>query len=564
MELYREYLVDERNYTSYEDLKKNFKLKIPENFNFAYDIVDRYAKEEPEKRALVWCDDNGDEKIFTFAQIAEASKKTAYFLTAHGIKKGDAVMLILRRRYEFWWFMLAIHRIGAIAVPATEQLLVKDIEYRNNAAGIKMIVSFDKPTLQQEIENACKSSSTVKELVTVGCDREGWIGFHKEADSYAPEFPRPQGDSATHNEDPMLLYFTSGTSGYPKMVLHNFLYPLGHIITAKFWFQVVNNGLHLTIAETGWAKATWGKLYGQWISGSAIFVYDMISFKPDKLLQKIAYYGVTTFCAPPTIYRYLIRQDLSKYDFSSLKHCSTAGEALNSEVYNKFLEQTGIKMMEGYGQTETTVLIANFPGMEVKPGSMGKPSPCYDVKIIDVNGNECPAGETGELVINLDEGHPCGLFAGYYHDVSLTADAFDRGVYHTGDTLYKDEDGYFWFVGRKDDIIKSSGYRISPFEVESVLQQHPAVMECAVTGVEDPKRGQVVKATIVLSPGYNASHDLEVELFDFVKHQTALYKSPRIIEFVKELPKTISGKIRRVEIREKDNGKESKNIKQDF
>lgn len=564
MELTHDFLVEDRDFSSYEDLKAHCRLKAPENFNFAYDVVDKYAKMSPNKRALVWCNDNGEEKTFTFAQISAASKQTAYFLTAHNIKKGDAVMLILRRRYEYWLFTLALHRIGAIVIPATEQLLEKDIVYRNNAAGVKMIVACDNKVLLDEIDKACEKSNTLQSLVTVGSARENWISYHDEIENFAPEFPRPQGDLATHNEDPMLIYFTSGTSGYPKMVLHNFLYPLGHIITAKYWQQVVDDGLHLTVAETGWAKCSWGKIYGQWIAGSGIFVYDMASFHPDRMLSNIAKYGVTTFCAPPTVYRYLVRQDLSKYDFSSLKYCCTAGEALNGEVYNKFYEQTGLKMHEGFGQSESTVIVANFPGIKVKPGSMGKPSPCYDVDIVDINGKSCPVGETGELVINIKEEHPFGLFVGYYHDVSLTAAAFDSGVYHTGDTVYKDAEGYIWFVGRKDDIIKSSGYRISPFEVESVLQQHPAVMECAVTGVEDPKRGQVVKATIVLSPGYEANHALEVELFDFVKHETALYKSPRIIEFVKELPKTFSGKIRRVEIREKDKGTETANIKQDF
>lgn len=554
MVLYKEFVENERDYTSYEDLKENFRIKIPENFNFAYDVVDRYAKEEPGKRALVWCDDADEEHVFSFSDISEMSKRTTNFLVAHGIKKGDAVMLILRRRYEFWWFIIALHRIGAIVVPATDQLLVKDIEYRNNAAQIKMIVSFDEPSVQTEIEKSLSASPSVKTLVTVGPDREKWISFHKEYDSHKADFPRPSGDAATHNEDIMLLYFTSGTSGYPKMVQHNFLYPLGHIVTAKYWQNVVDNGLHLTVAETGWAKAVWGKLYGQWLAGSAVFAYDMISFKPDKMLQKISQYKVTTFCAPPTVYRYLIRQDLKKYDLSALTYCVTAGEALNAEVYNKFYEQTGIKMFEAYGQTEATVIVGNFPGMEPKPGSMGKPAPGYDVDIIGPDGNKCKAGETGEIVIHIDEGRPFGLFAGYYHDVSLTAAAFDSGLYHTGDTAYFDEDGYIWFVGRNDDIIKSSGYRISPFEVESVLMQHPAVLECAVTGVEDKKRGQLVKATIVLNAGFKPGKDLEIELQDYVKHQTASYKHPRIIEFVKELPKTISGKIRRVEIREKDNG----------
>lgn len=562
--LYGDFLVENRDFKDYADLKKNCRLKAPENFNFSYDIIDRYAKECPEKRALVWCDDNGGEKTFTFADISVESKRAAYFLSASGIKKGDAVMLILRRRYEFWILMPALHRIGAIVVPATDQLLQKDIEYRTNAAEIKMIISYENPLIQSEIEKAMPASKTVKTLVTVGSERKGWVNFHTEYEKCTAEFPRPVGEAATNNEDPMLMYFTSGTSGYPKMVLHNFVYPIGHIITAKYWHGVVDDGLHLTVAETGWAKATWGKLYGQWICGTAIFVYDMTSFKPDKMLQKISQYGVTTFCAPPTVYRYLIRQDLSKYDLSSVVRCTTAGEALNGEVYNKFHQFTGQKIFEGYGQSESAIIAGNFLNEPVKPGSMGKASPAYEVEIVDPNGKPVATGEVGELVIHVDREYSFGLLTGYYRDVALTADAFDGGVYHTGDTVYQDEDNYIWFVGRKDDIIKSSGYRISPFEVESVLQQHPSVMECAVTGVEDAKRGQAVKATIVLSPGFEASHELEIELFDFVKHETALYKCPRIIEFVKELPKTISGKIRRVEIREKDKGKDPEKVKQDF
>ena len=562
--LYGDFLVENRDFKDYADLKKNCRLKAPENFNFSYDIIDRYAKECPEKRALVWCDDNGGEKTFTFADISVESKRVAYFLSAAGIKKGDAVMLILRRRYEFWILMPALHRIGAIVVPATDQLLQKDIEYRTNAAEIKMIISYENQIIQSEIEKAMPASKTVKTLVTVGSERKGWVNFHTEYEKCTAEFPRPVGEAATNNEDPMLMYFTSGTSGYPKMVLHNFVYPIGHIITAKYWHGVVDDGLHLTVAETGWAKATWGKLYGQWICGTAIFVYDMTSFKPDKMLQKISQYGVTTFCAPPTVYRYLIRQDLSKYDLSSVVRCTTAGEALNGEVYNKFHQFTGQKIFEGYGQSESAIIAGNFLNEPVKPGSMGKASPAYEVEIVDPNGKPVATGEVGELVIHVDREYSFGLLTGYYRDVALTADAFDGGVYHTGDTVYQDEDNYIWFVGRKDDIIKSSGYRISPFEVESVLQQHPSVMECAVTGVEDAKRGQAVKATIVLSPGFEASHELEIELFDFVKHETALYKCPRIIEFVKELPKTISGKIRRVEIREKDKGKDPEKVKQDF
>ena len=564
--LYHDYLVEDREFKDYDDLKQNCRLKAPKDFNFAYDIIDRYARYFPGKRALVWLDDNGEEKTFTFDDISAESKRAAYWLVSKGIKKGDTVMLILRRRYEWWILMPALHRIGAIVVPATDQLLQADIEYRTNAADVKMIISYDNPNIQSELEKAMPKSPTVKNLVTVGSDREGWVSFHKEYEEMPAEFPRPVGEAATHNEDPMLLYFTSGTSGYPKMVLQNYDYPIGHIMTAKYWHGVVEDGLHLTIAETGWAKSTWGKLYGQWIAGTALFVYDMNMFKPAKMLEMISKYGLTTFCAPPTVYRYLVRQDLSKYDLSKCVRFSTAGEALNGEVYNKWFEQTGKKIYEGYGQTESTIICGNFMDTPVKPGSMGRPSPLYDVAVLDPNGKPVPAGEIGELCIHVENGHPFGLLMGYHKDVSLTAAAFDGGVYHTGDNVYMDEDGYVWFVGRKDDIIKSAGYRISPFEVESILQQHPAVMECAVTGVEDPKRGMAVKATIVLSPGYDTKDpkEMEVVLSTFAKENTAMYKCPRIFEFVKELPKTISGKIRRVEIREKDQGKEADKIKQDF
>lgn len=558
MTLYQKFVKGVTEPLDYTELKKNYRIEVPENFNFAYDIVDRYAHDVPEKKALVWCDDNGEEKIFNFKEISDYSQQAANFLVGRGIKKGDMVMLILRRRYEFWWLIVALHRIGAIVVPATDELLAKDLEYRNNAAGIKMIISVDVPEVQAEIEKSLTTSPSVKSLVSVGKAREGWIDFHAEMKKYGKEFPRPTGDAAVHNKDIMLVYFTSGTTAYPKMVQHDFTYPLGHITTAKFWQNVIDDGLHLTVSSTGWAKAMWGKLYGQWICGTALFVYDMGLFTPDKLLNKMAHYGVTTFCAPPTVYRYLVRQDLSKYDFSQLKYCATAGEALNAEVFKRFEEQTGHKIHEGYGQTESTILAGSFPGMDLKPGSMGKPSPGYDVEIIDAYGKPCKPGDVGEICIHVKEKHPIGLFVGYYHDVSHTAEAFDSGVYHTGDTAYADEDGYFWFVGRTDDIIKSAGFRISPFEVESVLQEHPAVLECAVTGVEDPKRGQLVKATIVLSPGYTASDALSKEIQEYVIQNTANYKHPRLIEFVDELPKTISGKIRRVAIREKDNGPEIK------
>lgn len=566
--LYHEYLVDDREFLDYDDFKKNCRLKTKKDFNFAYDVIDKYVSEFPGKRALVWINDEGEEKTFTFDDISRESQKAANWLVSKGIKKGDTVMLILRRRYEWWILMPALHRIGAIVIPATDQLLQSDIEYRTNAADVKMIISYDNSDIQTEIEKAMPKSKTVKFLVTVGKElRDGWESFHDEYEKMSDSFPRPQGEVATHNEDPMLLYFTSGTSGYPKMVLQNYDYPIGHIMTAKYWHGVVEDGLHLTIAETGWAKSTWGKLYGQWLAGTAIFVYDMHMFKPAKMLEMISKYGLTTFCAPPTVYRYLVRQNLSKYDLSKCTRFSTAGEALNGEVYNKWLEQTGKKIYEGYGQTESTIICGNFLELsEIRPGSMGRPNPLYDVDILDPNNNPVPPGEIGELCIHVENGHPFGLLMGYHKDVSLTAMAFDGDVYHTGDNVYMDEDGYVWFVGRKDDIIKTSGYRVSPFEVESILQQHPAVMECAVTGVEDPKRGMAVKASIVLSPGYDKKDpkEMELELSTFAKENTAMYKCPRIFEFLEELPKTISGKIRRVEIRERDSGKKAENIKQDF
>ena len=541
-----------REYSSYEDLKENFNVKIPENFNFAYDIVDRYAREEPNKEALVWTNDADESKIFTFADLKDASDRCANYFASLGIGKGDAVLLILRRRYEFWIALVALHKLGAIACPATHLLMVHDLVYRFNAAGIKMVVTIDESDLQDRVDAAIKDSPTVKKLITIGPDRKGWDSFHTGINAASKEFKRPAGKNAAGNHDIMLLYFTSGTTGEPKMVQHDYTYPLGHIVTAKYWHNVVPNGRHLTVAETGWAKAMWGKIYGQWICGSAVFVYDMDKFIPEKLLAKIAKFKVTTFCAPPTIYRYIIKEDLTRFDLSSVQYCTIAGEPLNPEVYNKFLELTGHKLHECYGQTELTVVIGNFTGMEPKPGSMGKPSPGYDVDIVQPDGRTCDTGEVGEIIIRIEKGRPFGMFAGYYKDQSLTDNAFEGGIYHTGDTAWRDEDGYFWFVGRNDDMIKSSGYRIGPFEVESAMLTHPAVLECAITAVPDPDRGQIVKATVVLTKGYTASEELVKELQNHVKHATAPYKYPRIIEFVTELPKTISGKIRRVEIREGD------------
>ncbi|MGE5549253.1 MAG: AMP-binding protein [Bacteroidota bacterium] len=541
------------DYRSYDDFKKNFHIAVPENFNFAYDVVDAYAAKEPGRTALVWCDDAGNKARFTFGELKTYSDKAANFFRAAGIRKGDPVMLILKRRYEFWFCLLALHKLGAVAIPATHLLTAKDIIYRNNAADVKMIVAVADQKVNEQVDKAQADSPSLKLKAIVGGERAGWLNFDRELEKADTGFNKPAGAEMTANGDMMLLYFTSGTTGYPKMVRHNFTYPLGHILTAKYWQNVMDGGLHLTVSDTGWAKSAWGKIYGQWLAGSAVMVYDYDKFVPKNLMQIIADYGVTTFCAPPTIYRYLIKEDLSQYKLDKLKYCVVAGEPLNPEVYQQFLRATGIKLMEGYGQTECTLAVGTFPWMEPKPGSMGKPSPGYEIDIVDENGTACEVGEVGEIVIRTDRYKPVGMFDGYYRDDERTRSVWHDGVYHTGDTAWRDEDGYFWFVGRTDDIIKSSGYRIGPFEVESALLEHPAVLECAVTGVPDEMRGQVVKATVVLTAKYQPGGDeLVVELQEHVKHVTAPYKYPRIIEFVTELPKTISGKIRRVEIREKD------------
>jgi len=544
------------NFNSYDDFVQNFKLNIPENFNFAYDVADEIADKTPEKVALVWCNDRGEEATFTFGQLKEYSNKAANFFKRVGIKKGDRVMLILKRRYEFWFAILALHKIGAACIPATHLLTAKDIIYRNNAADIKMIVCVGEDEVIKHVEGSLEQSPTVMAKALIGRDKEGWYNFNKEIENESSHFERPTGKDATTNDDIMLLYFTSGTTGMPKMVAHDFTYPLGHIVTAKYWQNVIDGGLHLTVADTGWAKAAWGKIYGQWIAGSAVFVYDYDNkFVPKDLLDVICKYGVTTFCAPPTIYRFFIKEDLTKYDFSKLKYCTVAGEPLNPEVYNQFYKATGIKLMEGYGQTELTLTIGTFPWMEPKPGSMGKPSAGYVIDILDENGNPCEVGEEGQIVIRTDKSKPIGMFDGYYRDTELTKKVWHDDIYYTGDMAWRDEDGYFWFVGRADDVIKSSGYRIGPFEVESALLEHPAVLECAITAVPDPIRGQVVKATVVLAKNYSPCDELVKELQEHVKKVTAPYKYPRIIEFVDELPKTISGKIRRVEIRNKDQAK---------
>ena len=543
------------HYVSYEDFLNTCRIKIPDSFNFSFDVADAIALSAPKKPAMVWCDEKGASASFSFADMKERSDRTANFLVSHGIKKGDAVMLILKRRYEFWFFLLALHKIGAIAIPATHLLKAKDIIYRNNAASIKMIVSVNEPDILEQVDASLQGSHTLERRVIVGGNYKDWVDYNAEVDKFSAAFSRPKGAAAPKNDDIMLLYFTSGTTGMPKMVQHNFTYPLGHILTARFWQNVRKDGLHLTVADTGWAKAAWGKIYGQWISGSAIFVYDYNKFVPKNMLEVISKYGITTFCAPPTVYRYLIKEDLSKYDFSKLTYCVTAGEPLNPEVYTQWLKLTGHKLMEGYGQTECVVAVATYPWLEPKPGSMGKPSPGYDIDIVNDKGESCGVGEEGQIVIRCTpKTKPIGMFDGYYRDKKLTQSVWRNGLYYTGDMAWRDEDGYFWFVGRADDLIKSSGYRIGPFEVESALLEHPAVLECAITAVPDPDRGQIVKATVVLSKNYatRAGEELVKELQEHVKRVTAPYKYPRIIEFVTELPNTISGKIRRVEIRDKD------------
>jgi acetyl-CoA synthetase len=547
--LLKKYLT-QTDFSSYEEFINKFEIKVPENFNFAYDVVDEIAKSAPDKIAMVWCDDKGAEAVFTFGQMKKFSDKAANFFKSVGIKKGDPVMLILKRRYEYWFCTLALNKLGAVTIPATHLLTTKDITYRNNAADIKMIVSVNEPEVIQHIEESEKNSPTLKIKALLGQDRKGWYNFTDELDKASEVLKRPQGREATKNTDMMLIYFTSGTTGLPKMVRQDFIYPLGHILTAKYWQNVVNDGLHFTVADTGWAKSAWGKIYGQWLSGCAVMTYDYDKFVPKNLMEVIEKHKVTSFCAPPTIFRFLIKEDLSKFDLKHLKYCIVAGEPLNPEVYKQFLDATGIRLMEGYGQTECTVAVATYPWMEPKPGSMGKPSPGYDLDILNEDGKPCEAGEEGQIVIYTNKRKPVGMFSGYYRDDQLTESVWNHQIYYTGDMAWRDEDGYYWFVGRADDVIKSSGYRIGPFEVESALMEHPAVLECAITAVPDPDRGQVVKASVVLSKKYQASDELAKELQEHVKKVTAPYKYPRIVEFVQELPKTISGKIRRVQIRE--------------
>lgn len=545
------------DFDSYEDLKQNYRCNVPGNFNFAYDIVDEWARIKPGKLALVWTNDEGDLKRFTFTDIKNLSDRAANVFLSRGIKKGDVVMLILRQRPEVWVCMTALMKIGAVCIPASYQLTPKDISYRCNTAGVKMLVCVDEAEIINHIQGALPECENRPVLMAVGDDiPEGFADFRREVNGADAAFVRPAGEAATKNSDPMLVYFSSGTTGWPKMVLHDFAFPLGHIVTAKYWQCVQDDHIHMTQTDSGWAKFAWGKIFGQWICGAAIGAYDTQKFVPHSLLEAVLRIRPTTFCAPATIYRYLIKEDLSGYDLSFIEHASLAGEPLNPEVYKKIGELTGLKVYEGFGQTESSVLLANFPWVDIRPGSMGKPSPLYNIDLLDADGNSCEDGIVGAIVVrDTDKQHPLGLFREYWKDEGAMRKSWNNGIYNTGDMAWRDADGYYWFVGRSDDVIKCSGYRIGPFEVESVLLEHPSVLECAVTAAPDPIRGQVVKATIVLAKGYAASEELKKQLQNHVKRTTAPYKYPRIVEFVDALPKTISDKIQRNVIRSRDQEK---------
>ena len=559
-----ERFLDKVDFESYDDFMQNFHIKDLPGFNFAYDVVDEWARIEPDRKALLWTNEAGDVKQFTFADIKRESDKTAAYFQQLGIGRGDMVMLIMKRRYQFWFAITALHKLGAVAIPATHLLTDEDIVYRCQSASIRAIVAVGDDVVLDHIQKAAPDCPSVKNYISIGPKvPEGWCDFNAGIES-APPFVRPE--VVNEPGDISLMYFTSGTSGEPKMVAHDFRYPLGHIITAKYWHNLDENSLHFTLADTGWGKAVWGKYYGQWIVGANVFVYDFEKFHPVDVLEMIHKFHITSFCAPPTVYRFLIREDVKKYDISSLKYCTNAGEALNPNVFERWYELTGIKLHEAFGQTETTATVGTYPWIEPRPGSMGKPNPGYDIDLITADGQVAEDGQQGEIIIRTHGRRPEGLFLVYYRDPELTHKNFHDGIYHTGDIAWRDEDGYYWFVGRKDDVIKSSGYRIGPFEVENALMKHEAVVECAVTGVPDEVRGMAVKATVVLSKEFadtpGIEYDVEYrgkevpalvkDIQDFVKRTTAPYKYPRVIQFVHELPKTISGKIRRVEIRQKD------------
>ena len=534
--------------TDEKGIFNGIKFKNIDKFNFAYDVIDEIAKIKPNKTALVHISNDKTERIFTFDDISRESNRTANYFRSLGIGKGDKVLLVLKRHYQFWFSMLALEKLGAIAIPATNQLVKHDFEYRFNAAGVSAVVATADGDVVNQIEEALPACPTVKTKIIVNGSREGWHDFNADLPMFRSKLDRVD----VGGDDLLLMYFTSGTTGYPKIAMHSHKYPLGHYPTARFWQCVDPDGLHLTISDTGWAKAMWGKMFGQWFCEAGIFVYDFDRFHADDILPMFAKYGITSFCAPPTMYRFFIKEDLSKYDLSSIKHSAIAGEALNPEVYDKWKQVTGLPLMEGFGQTESTVIVGNFDGMKPRPGSMGKPSPLYDVHLLSPDGEDVEDGETGEICIKTNIGEIPGLTVGYYQDKENTDEAFRDGFYHTGDTAWRDEDGYFHYVGRTDDLIKSSGYRIGPFEIESVIMELPYVLECAVTAAPDPIRGQVVKADIVLVKGKVGTEEMKKEIQDYVKTHTAPYKYPRIVEFLDEMPKTVSGKIMRNELRNRN------------
>ena len=525
---------------------KEFKLNYPDDFNFGYDVVDAIAQQTPDKKAIVWCNTENEEHIFSFSDVSRYSNKMANVFKDAGITKGDKVMLVLKRHYEYWFAAVALHKLGAVMIPATHMLTVSDFEYRIKASGVKAVVCTAHDDVPEKIAAALKNQNVSAIMWTVQQDVDGCRNMTKEMENAPDTFDRV----STHVSDPMMLYFTSGTTGYPKGVIHDFSYPLAHIVTAKYWQQAEDGGLHFTVAETGWAKASWGKIYGQWLVGSAVMVYDFDNFDPKQLITIINKYGVTSFCAPPTVYRYLVRKGIP--DMPNLKHASTAGEMLAPEVFRKFTEKTGLELCEGYGQTETTLLMANFKGSTPVQGSMGTISPQYKIELLGKDGKPVPTGKIGEVVILPGEnGRQPGIFCGYLDNDEQYKYVWRGGVYHTGDAAYVDENGLYWFHGRFDDIIKTGGFRVGPYEVENVLTEHPAVAECSVIGIPDPLRGQAIKAVIVLGSGYTPSKELELEIKDFCNSKLAEYKWIRVIEFVDEMPKTISGKIQKSVLRDR-------------
>ena len=524
-----------------DGLLTKISFKGEDKFNFAFDVVDELGRTKPEKLAMLHIAEDGTERRFTFQDMKKESARAANYFKSLGIQRGDRVMLVLKRHYQFWFAVLALHKLGAVAIPATNQLLEKDFTYRFTAGNVKAILCTADGNVSEAVDAAAAKCPGLKLRIMVNGSREGWHDFNEEYTIFSSHFDRKE-DSPC-GSDPMLMFFTSGTSGYPKLAAHNYKYPLGHFITAKYWHRVNPDGLHLTISDTGWAKSMWGKLYGQWLCEAAVFVYDFDRFDAEKILPLFARYHITTFCAPPTMYRMLAKQDLSRFDLSSIEHASTAGEALNPEVYRQFKNATGLSIMEGFGQSESTLIIGNLNGSSHKLGSMGKPVPLYDVHLLDIEGKEVETGETGEICINISKGLPCGLAYAYEGNEQVTSETWRDGFYHTGDLAWRDEDGFYWYVGRADDVIKSSGYRIGPFEIESTIMELPYVLECGVSAAPDEVRGQVVKASIVLVKGTEGTDELKKEIQNYVKKRTAPYKYPRIVEFRTELPKTVSGKI---------------------